>query len=123
MTIRWGGQRFRPERRPALTKAVELRDSDDTRYLGKGVLRTVRNVNEIIAPELINYYVTEQAAIDQAMIDLDGTSNKSKQGANAILGVSLACAKAASESLGLPLYRYLGGVNARDISRAHDEHT
>lgn len=96
-------------------EAVELRDGDDTRYLGKGVLQAVSNVNEIIAPELINYPVTEQAAIDQAMIDLDGTPNKGKLGANAILGVSLACAKAASESLGLPLYRYLGGTNARDL--------
>ena len=96
-------------------EAVELRDGDNTRYLGKGVLQAVSNVNEIIAPELINYPVTEQAAIDQAMIDLDGTPNKGKLGANAILGVSLACAKAASESLGLPLYRYLGGTNARDL--------
>lgn len=96
-------------------EAVELRDEDATRYLGKGVERAVRNVNELIAPELINYPVTEQAAIDQTMIDLDGSPNKGKLGANAILGVSLACARAAAESLGLPLYRYLGGTNARDL--------
>ena len=96
-------------------EAVEMRDGDQTRYLGKGVENAVRNVNEVIAPELINYPVTEQAAIDMTMIDLDGTPNKSKLGANAILGVSLACAKAAADSLGLPLYRYLGGTNAKDL--------
>ncbi|MEN6357851.1 MAG: phosphopyruvate hydratase [Armatimonadota bacterium] len=96
-------------------EALELRDGDKTRFLGKGVMDAVRNVNELIAPELINYPVTEQAAIDQTMLDLDGTPNKSKLGANAILGVSLACAKAAAESLGLPLYRYLGGVNAKNL--------
>ncbi|MCE5198530.1 MAG: phosphopyruvate hydratase [Armatimonadota bacterium] len=96
-------------------EALEMRDGDKTRYMGKGVQNAVHNVNELIAPELINYPVTEQAAIDQAMLDLDGTENKSKLGANAILGVSLAAAKAASETLGLPLYRYLGGVNAKDL--------
>ncbi|MCE5322098.1 phosphopyruvate hydratase [bacterium] len=96
-------------------EALEMRDGDKTRFLGKGVMNAVRNVNELIAPELINYPVTEQAAIDQTMLDLDGTENKSKLGANAILGVSLACAKAAAESQGLPLYRYLGGVNAKDL--------
>ncbi len=96
-------------------EAIELRDGDSSRYLGKGVETAVRNVNETIAPELINYPVTEQAAIDMTMIDLDGTPNKGKLGANAILGVSLACAKAAAESLGLPLYRYLGGTNAKDL--------
>lgn len=96
-------------------EALEMRDGDKTRFLGKGVMDAVRNVNELIAPELINYPVTEQAAIDQTMLDLDGTENKSKLGANAILGVSLACAKAAAESLGLPLYRYLGGVNSKDL--------
>ena len=94
-------------------EAVELRDGDPTRYMGKGVDNAVRNVNETIAPELINYPVTEQAAIDMTMIDLDGTANKGKLGANAVLGVSLACAKAAAESVGLPLYRYLGGTNAK----------
>jgi len=92
-------------------EALEMRDGDQTRYLGKGVLNAVKNVNEVIAPELVNYPVTDQAAIDQLMIDLDGTPNKSKLGANAILGVSLACAKAAAEYLGLPLYRNIGGVS------------
>ncbi|MHB9036254.1 MAG: phosphopyruvate hydratase [Armatimonadota bacterium] len=96
-------------------EALEMRDGDKTRYMGKGVQDAVRNVNELIAPELINYPVTEQAAIDQTMLDLDGTPNKGKLGANAILGVSLACAKASADSLGLPLYRYLGGVNAKDL--------
>ena len=96
-------------------EAVELRDGDKSRFLGKGVQQAVHNVMEIIAPELINRPVTEQAAIDQMMIDLDGTPNKGKLGANAILGVSLACAKAAAESVGLPLYRYLGGTSARDL--------
>ncbi len=96
-------------------EAVELRDGDNSRYLGKGVQDAVRNVNELIAPELINMPVTEQVAIDMMMIDLDGTDNKGKLGANAILGVSLACAKAAAESLGIPLYRYLGGTSARTL--------
>ncbi|MCE5313898.1 phosphopyruvate hydratase, partial [bacterium] len=96
-------------------EALEMRDGDKTRYMGKGVQDAVRNVNELIAPELINYPVTEQAAIDQTMLDLDGTENKAKLGANAILGVSLACAKAAADSMGLPLYRYLGGTNAKDL--------
>ena len=96
-------------------EAVELRDGDKGRYLGKGTMQAVRNVNELIAPELIGRPVTEQAAIDQTMIDIDGTPNKGKLGANAILGVSLACAKAAAEALGLPLYRYIGGVNAKDL--------
>lgn len=96
-------------------EALEMRDGDNGRFLGKGVENAVRNVNELIAPELINYPVTEQVLLDQTMLDLDGTENKSKLGANAILGVSLACAKAAAESMGLPLYRYLGGVNAKDL--------
>ena len=94
-------------------EAVELRDGDKSRYLGKGVLNAVKNVNEIIAPEIIDMDVTDQAFIDKTMIELDGTENKSKLGANAILGVSLACAKAAANSCGLPLYQYLGGPNAR----------
>ena len=93
-------------------EAVELRDGDKSKYLGKGVLKAVDNVNEVIAPEVVGYSVFEQKIIDQLMIDLDGTENKSKLGANAILGVSLALAKAAAEELGLPLFRYLGGVNA-----------
>ncbi len=93
-------------------EALELRDKDDKRYLGKGVQKAVENVNEVIAPELEGMDATEQAEVDSIMIDLDGTPNKEKLGANAILAVSLACARAASESLGLPLYRYIGGVNA-----------
>ncbi|MDI6603838.1 MAG: phosphopyruvate hydratase [Thermoanaerobacteraceae bacterium] len=94
-------------------EAVELRDGDDKRYLGKGVLKAVENVNETIAPELIGMDATEQVLIDKTMINLDGTPNKSKLGANAILGVSLAVARAAAEELGLPLFQYLGGVNAK----------
>lgn len=93
-------------------EAVELRDGDKSKYLGKGVLKAVDNVNEVIAPEIIGYSIFEQKIIDQLMIDLDGTENKSKLGANAILGVSLAVAKAAAIELDLPLFRYIGGVNA-----------
>jgi enolase len=94
-------------------EAVELRDGDANRYGGKGVLKAIENVNTIIAPELIGFDVTEQAAIDQLMIELDGTENKSKLGANAMLGVSMAVARAASFELDIPLYRYLGGPNSR----------
>jgi enolase len=94
-------------------EAVELRDGDKERYLGKGVLKAVRNVNETIAPKLLGQDVVEQAMIDQILLDLDGTPNKAKLGANALLGVSLAVAYAAAESTGLELYRYLGGTNAR----------
>ena len=94
-------------------EAVELRDGDKTRYLGKGVLKAVANVNEKIAPELVGCDVFDQVGIDKAMIALDGTKNKGNLGANAILGVSLAVAKAAADELGLPLYRYVGGVNAK----------
>jgi len=94
-------------------EAVELRDGDKARYLGKGVLKAVRNVNEIIAPALIGYDVTMQVYLDKLMIELDGTPNKAKLGANAILGVSLAAAHAAADYVGLPLYLYLGGVNAK----------
>ncbi|MEZ4988337.1 MAG: phosphopyruvate hydratase [Saprospiraceae bacterium] len=93
-------------------EAVELRDNDKSRFLGKGVLQACRNVEEIIADELIGVDVFEQRYIDQLMIEMDGTDNKSKLGANAMLGVSLAVAKAASETVGQPLFRYLGGVNA-----------
>ncbi|NOR45530.1 MAG: phosphopyruvate hydratase [Candidatus Delongbacteria bacterium] len=96
-------------------EACELRDGDMKRYLGKGVLKAVRNVNEIIAPEIIGYYATEQTLIDKMMIDLDGTPNKTKLGANAILGVSMALSRAAAESRGMALYQYLGGVNAKRI--------
>lgn len=97
-------------------EAVELRDGDAARYLGKGVSKAVENVNEEIAPLLEgNFDVFEQVAIDRAMIELDGTENKGRLGANAILGVSLAVAHAAADSLGVPLYRYLGGVNAKEL--------
>jgi enolase len=96
-------------------EAVELRDGDKKRYLGKGVLKAVDNVNEIIAPEIIGLDCTQQAYIDQIMIDLDGTANKAKLGANAILGVSMAVAKAAADFTGLPLYLYLGGFNAKEL--------
>ena len=95
-------------------EAVELRDGGDT-YMGKGVLKAVENVNSIIAQELLGVPVFEQNAIDQMMIELDGTPNKSKLGANAILGVSLACAKAAANELAMPLYRYVGGVSANTL--------
>lgn len=93
-------------------EAVELRDDDKNRYLGKGVLKAVENVNDVIAPEICGYSAFDQVAIDKMMIELDGTKNKSKLGANAILGVSLAAAKAGALEAGLPLYRYIGGVNA-----------
>ncbi|XRE44063.1 Enolase [Tenacibaculum discolor] len=95
-------------------EAVELRDGGDS-YMGKGVLKAVENVNTVIAQELLGVSVFEQNMIDQLMIDLDGTSNKSVLGANAILGVSLAAAKAAANELGLPLYRYVGGVSANTL--------
>ncbi|MGI6096827.1 MAG: phosphopyruvate hydratase [Dethiobacteria bacterium] len=94
-------------------EAVELRDNDKQRYLGKGVLKAVENVNEKIAPALIGRDALDQVAIDQALIELDGTDNKGKLGANATLGVSLAVARAAASVVNLPLYRYLGGVGAR----------
>ncbi|MEG0947961.1 MAG: phosphopyruvate hydratase [Bacteroidales bacterium] len=94
-----------------MNEALELRDGDKSRYLGKGVLKAVENVNEIIGPELVGMSVLEQDAIDKFLIDLDGTDTKSKLGANALLGVSLACAKAAADYLGIPLYRYIGGSN------------
>lgn len=96
-------------------EAVELRDNDKKKYVGKGVLKAVKNVNDLISKEIIGYDVAQQAAIDQAMIDLDGTPNKSKLGANAILAVSMAVAKAAAEEAGLPLYRYVGGTNAKTL--------
>jgi enolase len=96
-------------------EALELRDGDKGRYDGKGVLLAVQNVNEVIAQEIIGMPVTDQVGIDKAMIALDGTPTKSNLGANAILGVSLACAKAGANLLGLPLYRYIGGVNAKTL--------
>jgi enolase len=94
-------------------EAVELRDGDANRYLGKGVLKAVENVNSTIADEVTGFDALDQAGLDNVMIELDGTPNKSKLGANAILGVSMATAHAAASSLDLPLYRYLGGINAR----------
>lgn len=96
-------------------EAVELRDGDKSRYLGKGVQKAVDNVNNIIAEEIIGMDVTDQVGIDRTMIQLDGTDNKGKLGANAILGVSMAVAHAAAEFVGLPLYRYLGGFNAKQL--------
>jgi len=96
-------------------EAVELRDKDKKRFLGKGVLKAAKNVDEIIAPNLIGMEVTEQRLIDKIMLELDGTKNKKKLGANAILGVSLAVAKAAAEEYGQPLYQYIGGVNAHTL--------
>jgi enolase len=96
-------------------EAVELRDDDKARYLGKGVLTAVDNVNEKIAPEIIDMDATDQIGIDRLMLEMDGTPNKSTLGANAILGVSLAVAKAAADSLHLPLYRYIGGVSANTL--------
>ncbi len=96
-------------------EAVELRDGNKDVYLGRGVEKAVENVNEVIAPELIGENVLDQVAIDKTMIALDGTPNKSKLGANAILGVSLACAKAAAEALGMSLYNYIGGCNAKTL--------
>lgn len=89
-------------------EAVELRDGDDKRYLGKGVEKAVENVNEVIAPELIGMDATKQIEIDQLLVELDGTPNKGNLGANAVLGVSLAVARAAAEYVGLPLYQYIG---------------
>ncbi len=94
-------------------EAVELRDGDKSRYLGKGVLKAVDNVNEKLAPALLGFCATEQASIDATMLKLDGTKTKKELGANAILGVSLAVAKAAAAQLGIPLYKYLGGPNAK----------
>ncbi|MCX8075355.1 MAG: phosphopyruvate hydratase [Clostridia bacterium] len=96
-------------------EAVELRDGDKARYLGKGVLNAVDNVNDIIAPEIEGLNALDQVSIDKIMIDLDGTENKGKLGANAILGVSMAVARAAAEALGLSIYEYIGGVNAKEL--------
>lgn len=96
-------------------EALELRDGDKSRFLGKGVLKAVDNVNDILAEEIIGMDVTDQVAIDRKMIELDGTKDKSKFGANAILGISLACAHAAADFFGMPLYRYLGGFNAKKL--------
>jgi enolase len=96
-------------------EAVELRDGDKKKYVGKGVLKAVKNVNDIIAPVLLGYDVADQTGIDQLMIELDGTPNKGKLGANALLAVSMAVAKAAAEEAALPLFRYVGGTNAKTL--------
>jgi enolase len=96
-------------------EAVELRDGDKSRYFGKGVLKAVENVNEKICSELVELDAADQAGIDSLLLELDGTKNKGNLGANAMLGVSLACAKAVAETLGVPLYRYMGGVNAKTL--------
>ena len=96
-------------------EAVELKDNDKKKYLGRGVLKAVKNVNTIIANGIVGFDITAQAAIDQVLIELDGTPNKAKLGANAILAVSMAAARAAAEEANLPLYRYIGGTNARTL--------
>ena len=96
-------------------EAVELRDGDKSRYLGKGVLKAVENVNDTICPEILGYDVTQQLLIDKKLIELDGTPNKGKLGANAILAVSIACAKAAADYYGIPLYQYFGGFSAHQL--------
>jgi enolase len=96
-------------------EAVELRDGDPKRYLGKGVLKAVESVNEVIAPALLDKDATDQTAVDELLIEVDGTENKARLGANALLGVSLAVAKAAAQECRLPLYRYVGGVTANTL--------
>ncbi len=96
-------------------EALELRDGDKNRYLGKGVLKAVEHVNEVIATELVGWEASDQIGIDRKLLALDGTDFKSKLGANALLGVSMACAKAAAEDAGLPLYQYIGGMNAKEL--------
>ena len=96
-------------------EAVELRDADPKAFLGKGVLKAVQNVNEVIAPEILGFNVLEQTALDRLLLELDGTPNKGRLGANAILGVSLAAARAGAATLGLPLYRYIGGTHANRL--------
>jgi len=96
-------------------EALELRDGDKSRYLGKGVLKAIENVNETVAAALVDWEASDQAGIDRKLLDLDGTDFKSNLGANALLGVSMACAKAAAEEAGLPLYNYLGGANAKEL--------
>ena len=96
-------------------EAVELRDADQSRYGGKGVLTAVKNVNKIIAEEIIDYDVFDQVGVDEALLALDGTPNKGKLGANAILAVSMTVTRAAAEELNQPLYRYLGGVNGKTL--------
>lgn len=96
-------------------EAIELRDGDKSRFGGKGVMKAVANINTVIADAIIGMDATEQVLVDKTLLDLDGTNNKSKLGANAMLGVSLAIAKASAEALGMPLYRYIGGTNAKTL--------
>src|SRR5690242_15339770 len=96
-------------------EALELRDGDKKRYLGKGVLKAVQNVNQTLGPAIIGLDVFDQAEVDRVLLDADGTPNKSKLGANALLGVSMACARAGADVVGLPLWRYLGGTQARTL--------
>ncbi|KAB3535727.1 phosphopyruvate hydratase [Alkaliphilus pronyensis] len=96
-------------------EAVELRDGDKGRYLGKGVTKAVENINKTIAPQIVGFDATDQVGIDEVLMELDGTHNKAKLGANAILGVSMAVAKAAAEALSMPLFQYIGGVNAKQL--------
>jgi len=102
-------------------EAVELRDGDKARYLGKGVLKAVENVDSLIAPELIGFDACDQLTIDKIMLELDGTANKGKLGANAMLGVSLAVAHAAADALGLPLYKYIGRPKCKGAASTDDE--
>jgi enolase len=96
-------------------EAVELRDMDKSRYLGKGVIKAVENVNDIIADEIIGMEVFDQVLVDKVLVEIDGTDNKGKLGANAILAVSMAVARAAANELGMPLYQYIGGVNGKTL--------
>jgi enolase len=111
----WGRAAVPSGASTGIHEAVELRDGDKARYSGKGVLKAVQNVNELIADELVGWDALDQTGIDAFLVEFDGTPNKGKLGANAILGVSLAVAKAAATALGLPLYRYVGGVSARTL--------
>ena len=113
----WGRAAVPSGASTGIHEALEMRDGDKSRYLGKGVLKAVENVNTEIAEALVGWDAVEQKAIDMALLELDGTPNKSKLGANAILGTSLAVAKAAANALGLPLYRYIGGVFSLKESR------
>jgi enolase len=108
----WGRAAVPSGASTGIHEALELRDGDKKRYLGKGVQKAVENVNSLVSDELFGWDATDQRGVDLALLELDGTANKSKLGANATLGVSLAVAKAAANSLGMPLYRYIGGVYA-----------
>ena len=119
----WGRAAVPSGASTGIHEALELRDGDKKRYGGKGVTKAVENVNTKIADELLGWDASEQIAIDRTLIELDGTPNKANLGANAILGTSLAVAKAAANSLGMPLYKYIGGVYAHVLPVPHDEHS